>query len=118
VSARWAPTPYTTPSDYLTIAYDTATGTRIWHSREGIPGQALWPMSVESSPDGQQLYVTGTGPTVAYDSNTGGRLWEFSDPDFFANSLSVDPGGAGLYVTGAQGIGPKMDLLTAGLSTG
>src|SRR5215467_12416552 len=73
-------------ADYATIAYDVATGTRLWVSRYNGPGNGVdYATKVVVSPDGTRVYVTGRAyggtadlrdyATVAYDAATGDQLW-------------------------------------------
>lgn len=115
-------------NDYGTIAVDGSgegAGTIVWSARyDGVgvhaPDQAS---SLVVSPDDSTIFVTGMsddvedGPpfsvnygyaTVAYDATTGQQLWEsrkqwpgttFNAP----NSISIDPEGRRLLVTGQAG---------------
>lgn len=111
-------------ADFLTIAYDAATGERLWESRYDGPGHDVdGAAAVAVSADGSRVFVAGTGwggpapawdgyETVAYDALTGTTLWDarFDGPglvDLLAG-LAVSPDGARVYVTGHSwhGIGP------------
>ena len=115
-------------NDYGTIAVDTAgtdAGTIVWTARyDGVgvraPDQAS---SLIVSPDDSTIFVTGMsddvegGPpfdvnygyaTVAYDAISGRQLWEsrkqwpgttFNAP----NSMTIDPDGRRLVITGQAG---------------
>jgi len=74
-------------TDYVTIAYDAATGARLRLSRyDGPVSGNDYAYDVAVSPDGGKVFVTGSsqgGPaasrgdyaTVAYDAATGAPLW-------------------------------------------
>jgi len=103
--------------DYLTIAYDSATGQELWQARYEGPGvsqDSPWSMTV--SPDGSRLFVTGmsvgklvgTSPdwdiaTVAYDAVTGARDWvaryDAAALDEGA-AVEVSPDGERVFVAG------------------
>ena len=103
-------------SDYATLAYNPATGARIWLARyDGPSGGGAAKIAV--SPDGSRVFVTGSsgearGPgytdyaTVAYDPATGARLWvaRYGAPEGgnTANSMAVSPDGSKVFVTGAS----------------
>ncbi len=105
-------------NDYVTIAYDAATGTRRWMSRyNGPAGGNDQGRAVTVSPDGRTVYVTGRSQgktsgydiaTIAYNASTGARRWvsRYNDPanlNDFGSALAVSPGGQVLYVTGGSG---------------
>ncbi|HEV8361066.1 MAG TPA: PQQ-binding-like beta-propeller repeat protein [Candidatus Thermoplasmatota archaeon] len=122
--------------DYATVAYDTATGNRVWEARYG-PSSALddLALAVGVDPRGERVFVTGWSQgqdgsdryaTVAYDARTGAQLWEAAVPARLANNLdiagrgngpgnnldlaalSVAPDGRRVYVTGTTD-GPAGD---------
>jgi outer membrane protein assembly factor BamB len=113
--------------DYLTAAYDAATGARLWARRYHGAGDGRdFAYSVAVSPGGGRVFVTGgiwtgaaaTGDdyaTVAYRASTGARLWvkRYSGSGGHgqdtARSVTVSPAGTTVFVTGqsegANGMG-------------
>ncbi len=100
---------------YATMAYDAATGARRWTARCCRGGLAE-AVSLAVSPDGAQVYVTGTSitpagsatyATVAYGTATGAVLWDRryveGGTDAFARSVVASPDGSRVYVTGEAG---------------
>ena len=78
----------TTKMDYITLAYDAATGTRVWKKRYSFTLGLSFdqPAALGVSPDGSTVFVTGAadgGPagtdyvTVAYEAfpHAAGRSW-------------------------------------------
>jgi sugar lactone lactonase YvrE len=97
--------------DYATVAYDAASGSRIWLARLNVANG--YPEAIGVSPDGSQVFVTGTsGPsgdsdytTVAYGALAGAQRWvaRYDGANTGLNqatALAVSPDGARLYVTG------------------
>ena len=104
-----------TGRDYATVAYNAATGRRLWVRRHSGPGQRTdiaW--SVAVSPDGSRVFVTGQSTvrphsdayaTLAYDAATGRQLWvrRYQGPSNSysgASALAVSPDGSKVFVTG------------------
>ena len=102
--------------DYLTIAYDAATGSAVWSTRyDGRIGDYDHPLTIAVNPDGLAIYVTGTsvdaasgGPlhvdyaTVAYAATTGSTLWlrrTVRTPEGPA-ALEVSPDGSIVFLAG------------------
>jgi DNA-binding beta-propeller fold protein YncE len=97
--------------DYLTVAYNAATGAQLWVTRSISRGSAG---VVAVSPDGAEVFVTGTmNPvgsawdylTVAYNAANGAQLWarRYNSPaneEDNAQAMAVSPTGDRVFVTG------------------
>ena len=120
--------------DYTTVAYDALTGAQSWVRR--YAGFKAWDYSdaaraVVVSPDGSQVFVTGTSVgwtgspnyfTFAYDTMNGSRLWtrRYRGPNDSerANDIAVSPDGSRIFVTGASPRSDSgMDYLTVAYAT-
>ena len=99
--------------DYLTLAYDTLTGTELWRATYAGPAEDDVPQAIGVSPDGSRVFVTGGSvnvntnlnfATVAYDAATGEQLWvaRYAPNGLYsgATDLAVSPDGTSVYVTG------------------
>jgi DNA-binding beta-propeller fold protein YncE len=93
-----------------TVAYDTATGARLWVAQH-IPVLRLTdvsPVAVAVSPDGSRVFVLSNDYTAqAYDTATGNVAWSAIATglhDFsFARAGAMSPDGSRLFLTG-QGV--------------
>ncbi|HEX6934716.1 MAG TPA: PQQ-binding-like beta-propeller repeat protein [Streptosporangiaceae bacterium] len=118
----------TSADDYVTIAYNAATGARQWVTRYNGTGNARdQAHGLAVNPVGTTVYITGHSEglasgddctTVAYNSATGAERW-VKRYNGAANGLDagsavvVSPSGKVIYVTGTSaGRGTATDYLT------
>jgi hypothetical protein len=114
--------------DYVTIAYDAATGKALWSARYSNGGNDQG-RAIAISPSGHVVYVTGrsfaksTGydaATIAYNAATGKKEWVAryngrASKNEFANAIAAAPDGRSVYITGgSQGRTSRQDLATIG----
>jgi DNA-binding beta-propeller fold protein YncE len=106
-----------TSFDFATVAYDAASGTRLWEAiyDASVGGSEEIPAALGVDPGGSSVYVTGTSEgvrriprylTVSYDAETGAERWvdEYSGPQHFGDYAAVlhtSPDGARIYVSGS-----------------
>jgi outer membrane protein assembly factor BamB len=105
---------------WVTVAYDGATGEQLWVAHHRDVDSAAQPNGMVLHPGGDLLYVTGWGRqdrtlgasfgflTIAYDTSNGRPVWSAgsssaSGSDDLAWSVDVDPDGRHLYVAGYTG---------------
>jgi PQQ-like domain len=111
--------------DYATVAFDAATGARLWAARYDGPDKNFDDASaLIVSPDGSKVFVTGTSSrglydfaTLAYDAATGSQLWiaRYNSGccgDNYAKALGVSPDGSKVFVTGWGGSTSNPDYAT------
>jgi DNA-binding beta-propeller fold protein YncE len=106
--------------DYLTVAYNAATGAARWFTRyNGRANGNDYANTVVVAPGGKSVYVTGGSPgktsstdfaTVAYNAATGAPRWSsrYNGTGNFADSggsLAITPDGRTLVVAGPS-VGP------------
>jgi WD40 repeat protein len=101
--------------DYVTIAYDAATGKTVWTARYDNGGNDQG-HAIAISPSGRVVYVTGrsfaskTGyddATIAYNAATGKKLWapRYNGPangNEYGEAITVSPDGKSVYITGGS----------------
>src|SRR5438552_9763454 len=106
-----------TDFDSATIAYDAATGARLWTARYNGPanGEDSSQGEIVVSPDGSKVFVGGqswggsTGDDwaiIAYDANTGSQLWVTrfngrANGGDYVYQIAVSPDGARVFATGS-----------------
>lgn len=109
----WSPAGYTV---YATVAYDAATGAQQWASSYNISTDGSPDQHVVVSPDGSEVFVTGTVVkvfrygvsqygTVAYSAATGAQLWANIYPDVSrgadSQGIVASPDGSKVFVAGS-----------------
>jgi hypothetical protein len=95
---------------FVTVAYDIATGDKLWVARQASVGGA--PQTVAVSPDGTRVYVSATAGldyryVLAYDAGTGAKLWSVQVPKaegYYGGGLVVSPDGSTLVVADTTSI--------------
>jgi hypothetical protein len=110
--------PADAPRDYVTIAYDGATGDELWVARyDGTEHGRDEPSCVAASDT--TVFVTGASRgrgywdfgSVAYDAATGQERWtarfDRRDSIDFAQGCTVAPDGSAFFVTGLNFIGER-----------
>jgi DNA-binding beta-propeller fold protein YncE len=101
--------------DYTTIAFDAASGRRLWTRAYNGPANG-WDQAaaIAVDPSGQRVYVTGTSSngssddtlTIAYDAVSGARLWASRKGNAYGASwIAASPDGTRVYVTSTTGAG-------------
>jgi DNA-binding beta-propeller fold protein YncE len=103
--------------DIATVAFDAASGQRLWIARYGSGRGYDDPADVAVSPDGARVFVAGLAGSefdhndgdaviLAYDAATGAALWtrvlDESGGLDLVGSLAVSPNGTTLYSTGSS----------------
>ncbi|MDH3626606.1 MAG: PQQ-binding-like beta-propeller repeat protein [Acidobacteriota bacterium] len=117
-------------NDYITLAFDAATGEQTWSARyDGPPSYTDLGSSLAVSSDGSTVFVSGFSvnteeegwdyTTLAYDGETGEQSWiahygGSSSSIDRARSIAVSPDGSAVFVTGesAEDLNERYDYVT------
>jgi hypothetical protein len=124
----------TSADDYVTIAYNAASGARQWVTRyNGTGNGSDQAHALAVNPAGTTVYVTGHSAgrtsgadctTIAYNSATGARRWiqrynGAANGDDAGAAVVISPTGKVIYVTGTSwGQGTDFDYVTIAYSAG
>ena len=116
----------------LTIAYNAATGARVWRAIYEGPGDRTGgSRGLDLSPDGSKLVITaslfrtdGTQEfnTLGYDAATGARLWSatYAGPpkrNAIPEAIAISPDGSAVFVTGFVDTPSAVQYATVGYAT-
>jgi len=88
--------PLETRNRATTVAYNVATGRRLWFRSHIVGSGGASSIVVNSA--GTAVFVTGTGGTVAYSTATGSQLWARRGRSGL--SVTVNAAGTAVFVTG------------------
>jgi DNA-binding beta-propeller fold protein YncE len=118
-------------ADFVTLAYEAATGERLWLRRYNGPANNTdSPAAIAASPDGTKVFVTGLSSglasadfpfdyaTIAYDMSNGQGLWldrhnGSGNQSDVPSDLAVSPDGSKVFVTGSsEGTNSGTDYLS------
>ena len=122
----------TTGADIGTIAYDAATGAKVWlRHYDGRAHMGDSARRLVVSPDGSRVYVAGYSQgagtyadyaTLAYEASAGTTVWTrlYDGPghnEDYVDGLAVSPDGTSVFVTGGSfGDGTQEDYATLAYS--
>lgn len=120
--------------DYLTLAYDLATGAQRWQaSYGGVGSDRALDVVVSPDEDEEDVYVTGQTQgnfaTISYNADAGTQQWVTTatganagntvrDPEGGGSAIAVSPAGDQVYVTGERLFAAprKFDITTLAMS--
>jgi hypothetical protein len=123
---------FDTRSQIVVLAYNAATGAKLWEAKWGDFDRYSYSNSVTTSPDGSLVFVTGNTrseyidpdghlTTLAFDARTGDLVWNatYDTPGGSWDNgvdVAVDPSGSGLYVSAVSTspTGTDLDYLFLG----
>jgi len=108
-------------TDFVTVAYNTATGAKQWIRQYSANGRPMQAKAMAVSPDGTKVIVVGqkTGrvrtemQAVAYDAATGTELWHVlfdASRHASGDAVTVSPDGAKVWIAASSGQGPGRAL--------
>jgi hypothetical protein len=127
----WSHYPSPTFSKYVTIAYDTSSGSQLWVSEYHGPGTGGEGNALVLSPDGSRVFVTGVNSgvgthvdfaTVAYAAANGNELWvaRYNGPGNYQDegqTIGISGDGSRVFVAGESASGGNVgsfDYATVG----
>jgi outer membrane protein assembly factor BamB len=85
---------------WFTVAYNAQTGAQNWTTTTTFTRHDYEASAITVSPDGADVFVTGTTGTVAYSTATGAQLWDYAKGDRSAPpTIVASPDSAAVYVT-------------------
>jgi DNA-binding beta-propeller fold protein YncE len=88
----------------VTIAYDAASGARLWTARG--PATGAGPLTIAASPDGSAVFVASDAQfaIVSYDAASGVQLWVATYQAGAAPQwMALSPNGSRLFTIGGVG---------------
>ena len=119
------------PDQFVTVAYDAATGARLWVARTfNVLHVGSLATAIAVSPDGSSVFVAGEAGrnpvVVAYDPATGDQQWvsRYQVPRggiSGSEGVAVSPDGSEVFLTGpfrAPPAGPKFATVAYNAATG
>jgi putative pyrroloquinoline-quinone binding quinoprotein len=121
--AGWSQYPSPIFRKYVTIAYDTSSGSQLWVAEYHGPGTGGEAYALVVSPDGSRVFVTGVNTgvgthvdfaTVAYAAANGAELWvtRYNGPGNYQDegqAIGISADGSRVFVTGESASGPTVE---------
>jgi glucose dehydrogenase len=116
-----ASTPFGQPDSYVLIALDAATGNQLWTASKNLPAQSgFTPAAIALSPNGSQVFLTGSSGTVAFNATDGAVLWSVrykNSSMVTVDAIAVSPDSSKVFVTGSIPSAPQQAYWTVAYNT-